>query len=44
MVVFDIAGNNFRLIAAIHYNRRKVFIPGFYPHHEYSKDDWKNEL
>jgi mRNA interferase HigB len=42
--VFNIAGNNFRLIAAIHHNTQKVFVLRFYPHHEYSKDDWKDHL
>lgn len=44
VAVFNIAGNNFRLIAAVHYNAQKVFILRFYSHHEYSKDDWKHEL
>jgi mRNA interferase HigB len=44
VAVFNIAGSNFRLIAAVHYDCQKVFILRFYPHHEYSKDDWKDEL
>ena len=44
VVVFNVGGNNFRLIVAIHYDRHKVFILRFYPHHEYSKEHWKHEL
>jgi mRNA interferase HigB len=44
VVVFNLGGNNFRLVTAIHYNAQKVFILRFYPQHEYSKDDWKREL
>ena len=44
VVVFNIGGNNFRLIVAVHYDRQKVFILGFYPHQEYSKDDWRGQL
>jgi mRNA interferase HigB len=44
VAVFNVGGNHFRLIAAVHYDRQKVFILRFYPHHEYSKDDWKDEL
>ena len=37
--VFDIGGNKFRLIAAIHFNRRMVFIRHVFTHKEY--DQWK---
>ena len=39
--VFDIAGNKFRLIAAIHYNRKKVYIRHVLTHVEYDRDKWK---
>lgn len=39
--VFDIGGNKFRLIAAIHYNRRKVYIRHVLTHVEYDRDKWK---
>jgi mRNA interferase HigB len=44
VVVFNIGGNNYRLITAIHYNRRKVFVLRFMTHAEYDKDRWKDEL
>jgi mRNA interferase HigB len=44
VVVFNIGGNNYRLIAAIHYNVGKVFILRFMTHAEYSKNRWKDEL
>ena len=44
VVVFNIAGNDYRLITAIHYDRQKVFVLRFMPHAEYSKDRWKSEL
>jgi mRNA interferase HigB len=44
VVVFDVGGNQFRLIAAVHHNRQKVFVLRFCSHHEYSRDDWKREL
>lgn len=44
VVVFNIGGNQFRLICAIHYNRGSLYILRFLTHAEYSKDDWKNEL
>ena len=43
MVVFNIGGGAFRLIAAIHYNRGIVYIRKFLTHAEYSKEDWKND-
>ncbi|HYY27809.1 MAG TPA: type II toxin-antitoxin system HigB family toxin [Chthoniobacterales bacterium] len=44
VVVFNIAGNKFRLITAIHYNLKKVFVLRFLTHAEYSKGKWKEEL
>lgn len=39
--VFDIGGNKLRLIANIHFNRRKVFIRYVLTHKEYDAMDWK---
>lgn len=36
--VFDIGGNKFRIIAAIHYNRQKLYIRRVHTHAEY--DAW----
>jgi len=41
-VVFDIGGNKFRLIAAIHFNRGKVFVRHVLTHSEYAEDKWKD--
>ena len=41
LTVFDIGGNKFRLIAAIHYNRNKVYIRAVLTHKEYDKGNWK---
>ena len=40
-VVFNISGNKYRLIAAIHFNRKKVYIRDILTHPEYDKDKWK---
>ena len=37
--VFDIGGNKYRLIAAIHFNRKMVFIRHIFTHRQYDK--WK---
>jgi mRNA interferase HigB len=44
VTVFNVCGNDFRLITAIHYDRRKVFILTFLTHAEYSKNTWKHRL
>ena len=44
VVVFNIAGNQFRLITAIHYNLQKVFVLMFLTHAEYGRDRWKDAL
>jgi mRNA interferase HigB len=41
LFVFDIGGNKLRLIAAIHFNARRVFIRAVLTHKEYDQGDWK---
>lgn len=41
LTVFNIGGNKVRLIAAIHYNRKKVYIRSVLTHEEYDEDKWK---
>jgi len=41
LTVFNIGGNKFRLIAAIHYNSKKVYIRNILTHHDYDKSKWK---
>ncbi len=40
-MVFNIAGNKYRLIASIHFNRKKVYIRHILTHSEYDKGSWK---
>jgi mRNA interferase HigB len=40
-VVFNIGGNKYRLIAAIHFNRGKLYIRNILTHAEYDKGGWK---
>ncbi len=35
--VFDVGGNNFRVITAIHYNRQTLFIREVFTHAEYDR-------
>lgn len=37
--VFDVGGNKFRLIAAIHFNTQKLYVRHVFTHQEYSR--WK---
>ena len=39
--VFNIVGNRFRLIAAIKYRWRVVYIRNILTHTDYDKDNWK---
>ena len=41
LYVFNIAGNNYRLIGAIHFNRQKLFIRHILTHGEYDRGGWK---
>jgi len=40
-IVFNIGGNKYRLIAAIHFNRYKVYIRHVLAHQEYDRGAWK---
>ena len=39
LYVFDIAGNRYRLITAIHFNRQRIFIRAILTHSQYDKGD-----
>ena len=41
LTVFNIGGNKARLIAAMHYNRGKVYIRAVLTHAEYDTNRWK---
>jgi mRNA interferase HigB len=41
LYVFNIGGNKYRLIAAVEFEWRKVFIRVVMTHREYDRGDWK---
>ena len=41
LTVFNIGGNAARLIAAIHYNRQKVYVRAILTHSDYDEGRWK---
>jgi mRNA interferase HigB len=43
VTVFNL-GNAFRLITAIHYNRKCIYILKILTHADYDKDSWKDTL
>ncbi|MEN6625134.1 MAG: type II toxin-antitoxin system HigB family toxin [Candidatus Sumerlaeia bacterium] len=44
VTVFNIAGNKFRLLAALHYNRGRAYVIDMLTHAEYDRGDWKEKL
>jgi mRNA interferase HigB len=42
-VVFNIGGNNFRLIAFVDYEQHIVFVRAVLTHADYNKENWKND-
>ncbi len=43
LTVFNIGGNKYRLITAIHFNRQKIYVRHVLTHKEYDKGEWKND-
>jgi len=41
--VFNVCGNTYRLIVAIHFDHQTAYTLRFLTHAEYCKDRWKNE-
>ena len=41
LTVFNIGGNKISLIAAIHYNRKRIYIRAVLIHKEYDEGKWK---
>jgi mRNA interferase HigB len=43
LTVFNIGGNEYRLVTYIDYRHRKVFIRAVLTHADYDKGDWKHD-
>jgi mRNA interferase HigB len=41
LTVFNVGGNKVRVIAAIHYNRKRIYIRAFLTHEEYDRGRWR---
>lgn len=41
LIVFNIGGNKYRLIASVHFNRQKLYVRHILTHREYDKGEWK---
>jgi mRNA interferase HigB len=44
VVIFNIAHNRYRLIAAVHFNTQIVYTLRLLTHKEYDRNDWKRQL
>jgi mRNA interferase HigB len=41
--IFNIKGNNYRLIVSIDYERQLIYVKYILTHAEYDKEEWKND-
>ena len=41
LTVFNVGGNKVRVVAAIHYNRKRIYIRAVLIHDEYDRGNWK---
>lgn len=44
VIVFNVCGNTYRLVVAMHFNNQMAYTLRFLTHAEYDRDDWKDEL
>lgn len=44
VVVFDLGGNKYRLIAHVSYHKQKVYVLRIMTHREYDRKRWKRDL
>lgn len=42
-IIFNICGNKYRLVAVIHFNRKKVYIRHILTHTDYDLEKWKKD-
>lgn len=43
VTIFNVCGNDYRLIVSIHYDIQRIYTLRFLTHAECDKNDWKNE-
>jgi len=44
VTVFNVGGNKYRLIAAVHYKAQRLYVLRILTHAQYDKGDWKAAL
>ncbi len=44
ITVFNVGGNNFRVLTMVFYRAQRVYVAEVLTHAEYSKDHWKDRL
>jgi mRNA interferase HigB len=42
--VFNVGGNNYRVVAAIHFNVQRLFVLRVMTHADYDKNEWSRNL
>jgi mRNA interferase HigB len=42
--VFDVGGNKLRIVAAVHFDRAKIFVRHVLTHEEYDRGEWKRGI
>jgi mRNA interferase HigB len=44
VTVFNVCGNDYRLLTSIHYDKQRIYTLQLLTHAEYDKNKWKKEL
>ena len=41
--LFDVGGNRYRIVAAVHYDKQRLYIRQVMTHAEYDRNDWRKK-
>ena len=41
--IFDVGGNRFRIVAAVHYDKHRIYVRAVMTHAEYDRDNWRKK-
>ena len=41
--IFDVGGNRYRIVGAVHYDKQRIYVRQVMTHAEYDQNDWRKK-